>query len=308
MYIFSICENPNILRVILFIKTLLNIVKFMIPMGLIIMVSLDISKGVISGEDFLKGLKIVGNKILAAMIIFLLPTIVNFVMGFVDANTSYESCWVNANSNTIEEYQAIYDEKKRLEEEEKKKNDVSNQYDPNSSYTSSINGIMYNLYNQSDAKWSDARFDNGQTIHQNGCMITSVAVISSSYDPSITPLTVFNSKHRHSFPYTGINDLANGAFSCSHMTPSSSNVVNNLKKGNVLVIRAKEKSKFTGIQHYMALIDISSDGSKIYVGNSYGSGTDNYNRTGWFSTSDIVEDFDELNVCIPSEELMNRFN
>ena len=308
MYIFSICENPNILRVILFIKLLLNVVKFMIPMGLIIMVSLDLVKGVISGEDFGKILKASGNKILAAMIIFLLPTIVNFVLVLVDENTSYESCWTNANNDDIKHFQDVLDEKKRLEEEEKKKNDVSNQYDPNNSYTSSINGIMYNLYNQSDSKWKGVYFGNGQDIDQNGCMITSVAVISSSVDPSITPLTVFNSKYRHSFPYTGINALTNGVFSCSHEWVTKSNVIDNLKKGNVLVIMVKDKSKFTGSQHYMSLIDISSDGSKIYVGNSYGSGKGNYNRTGWFSTADIIEDIHELNVCIPSQELYDRFN
>ena len=309
MYIFSICETPDILRVILFIKTLLDVVKFIIPIGLIIMVSLDIGKGVVSGsakpEEILKAS---GNKLLAAVIIFLLPTIVNFTLVFVDENTSYESCWANANNDTIKEYQDILDEKKRLEEEEKKKNDINNQYDPNNSYISSINGIIYNLYNQSDPKWKGVYFGNGQDIDQNGCMITSVAVISSSVDPSITPLTVFDSDHRHSYPYTGINALTNGAFSCSHEWVNRSNIVDNLKKGNVLVIKVMEKSKFTGSQHYMALIDISSDGSQIYVGNSYGSGTGNYNRTGWFSTNVILEDVHELNVCIPSQELYNRFN
>ena len=51
---FGICENPDILRVIAFIKILINVVKFLVPMGLIIMVSLDIGKGVISGENFEK--------------------------------------------------------------------------------------------------------------------------------------------------------------------------------------------------------------------------------------------------------------
>ena len=139
MNILSICENSNILKIILFIKTLIDIVKFIVPIGLIIMVSLDIGKGVVSGsakpEEILKAS---GNKLLAAVIIFLLPTIVNFTLVFVDENTSYESCWANANNDTIKEYQDILDEKKRLEEEEKKKNDINNQYDPNNSYISSL--------------------------------------------------------------------------------------------------------------------------------------------------------------------------
>lgn len=118
MNILSICENSNILKIILFIKTLIDIVKFIVPIGLIIMVSIDLGKGVISGnakpEEIIKAS---GNKILAAMIIFLLPTIVNFTLIIIDEKTSYESCWANAEISTIKKYE-LEEEKKREEEEE----------------------------------------------------------------------------------------------------------------------------------------------------------------------------------------------
>ena len=156
---FGICENPDILRVISFIKTLINIVKFLVPMGLIIMVSLDLGKGVTSGEnDFGKILKASGNKILAAVIIFLLPTIVNFTLVLVDETTSYESCWANANSTVIEEYQLLWDEVKKKEEEEKKKHefitsssDITFSYE----YVKSGNYLPYALYTPSTAETNE---------------------------------------------------------------------------------------------------------------------------------------------------------
>ena len=155
---FGICENPDILRVISFIKILINVVKFLVPMGLIIMVSLDIGKGVISGENFEKILKASGNKILAAMMIFLLPTIVNFTLVLVDETTSYESCWANANSTVIEEYQVLWDEAKRKEEEEKKKqefitssSDITFSYE----YVENSNYLPYALYTPSTAQTNE---------------------------------------------------------------------------------------------------------------------------------------------------------
>lgn len=45
MYGFGVCEIPVVLQIIYFIKILINLVKFIVPIGLIIMVSLDFGKG-----------------------------------------------------------------------------------------------------------------------------------------------------------------------------------------------------------------------------------------------------------------------
>ena len=46
--ILDACTEPSILKVILFIKTLLRVVLFIVPMGLIIMVSVDFGKNIIA--------------------------------------------------------------------------------------------------------------------------------------------------------------------------------------------------------------------------------------------------------------------
>jgi len=122
MYGFGVCEIPVVLQIIYFIKILINLIKFIVPMGLIVMVSIEVAKGVIGGEkEVSKILKASGNKILAAIIIFLVPTIVDFSIGLVDKFTSYESCWANANASTIKEYKVLWDEAVAKKEEQQKK-------------------------------------------------------------------------------------------------------------------------------------------------------------------------------------------
>lgn len=119
---FSICETPDILRIVYFIKIIINIVKIVIPIFLIVIVTMEFAKGVVSGEKKNdKILKNNANKILSAILIFTIPTIINFVLEVLDKTTNYESCWVNANSDTIKEYQLLWD----LEEEKKKEEDNS---------------------------------------------------------------------------------------------------------------------------------------------------------------------------------------
>ena len=40
----------------------------------------------------------------------------------------------------------------------------------------------------------------------------------------------------------------------------------------------------------------SSDGTKIYVGNSHSSQT-NYSASGWFNTDEVLTSLKEVNIC-----------
>lgn len=138
-------------------------------------------------------------------------------------------------------------------------------------------------------------------------MITSVAVLSSAYNSNVTPKEVFNSNYRSQWSYISVNHFSENTFSCiQNNSMSKSEIISNLKKGNPIIIMVKAKSNFTGSQHYMALIDIKKDESQIFVGNSYDSGTGTYNRNGWFDTDVVLYDIHEVNICTPSESLINK--
>ena len=106
--IIDACNNPEVLKVIYFIKILLNIVKIVIPIALIIMGIIDFSKSMIITDENVqkKAFSLFGKRILSAIIIFAMPWIIEVLVGvlgtiFKDAN--YAECLDNANKNKIEQ-------------------------------------------------------------------------------------------------------------------------------------------------------------------------------------------------------------
>lgn len=112
------CTNSSILKIILFIKELLKIVFILLPIGLIIMISVDLAKNVISGkiEDMKKNVNIALKRVMMAVIVFFIPTIVGFAIGLLgNDDTSYTSCINNATTEKIQFYQQL-EETQREEE------------------------------------------------------------------------------------------------------------------------------------------------------------------------------------------------
>lgn len=100
------CTNPDILRIIAFILELLKIVYIAVPIGLIIMVSLDFAKNVMAGktDDMDKNLKKAIKRILYSVCIFLVPTVVLFAINTLgDFNVPYATCISNSNIEKIDE-------------------------------------------------------------------------------------------------------------------------------------------------------------------------------------------------------------
>ncbi len=110
------CEDIGVLQVILIVKKILDIVKIVIPIGLIVMVMIDFAKASISGEKGGKEATAKATKrIAAAVIIFFIPFVIDLIIDIVDDSLKRRddlsglkvhvtSCWKNANQATINEY------------------------------------------------------------------------------------------------------------------------------------------------------------------------------------------------------------
>lgn len=104
------CENIGVLQTILFIKQLLKIVFILIPIGLIVMISVDFAKNVMASreDDMKKNLNLAIKRVMMAVALFLIPTLANFVVGLVDdvldSNiiSDFDKCW-GVTSASIEE-------------------------------------------------------------------------------------------------------------------------------------------------------------------------------------------------------------
>lgn len=144
----------TVLGIIYFIRELLKIVCFLIPIGLILMISLDFMKGVISFDDgSSKVLNYVIKRVLYAVVIFLLPSTVFALFNIlgVDASDS-NSCWTYVGETSVEEVkqiseakeQAIEDKTNKLQNELietlKKKNAISDSVNKNKKKKSSTTG------------------------------------------------------------------------------------------------------------------------------------------------------------------------
>lgn len=120
------CEISGILKIILFVKTLLSYVCFIVPMGLIVMISVDIGKNVLAGrdEEMKKNFNIAMKRIIYCMCIFLVPSFVDLAVSLVnnavtDLNVTSSSC--TENIKNIAYYEEIEKIKMKQEEEEQAK-------------------------------------------------------------------------------------------------------------------------------------------------------------------------------------------
>ena len=93
----------DIQPIINFVKAIFNLIQWLIPIGLIIMGSIDLGKAVLSSDD--KEIKQATSKLIkraiAAVAIFFIVIIVDLVMGLVgdsgaDGSDSWSTCWQNA--------------------------------------------------------------------------------------------------------------------------------------------------------------------------------------------------------------------
>lgn len=107
---FYICDTSGFLRIMYLIKMAINILRFVIPIIVIVMLGMDLLKNVINPNDK-EGMKKIVNRVVAAIIIFLVPTFVNLVVHLIgylevasDSDTDYtiSRCYTNANMECIQ--------------------------------------------------------------------------------------------------------------------------------------------------------------------------------------------------------------
>lgn len=300
--------------------------KIAVPLIIIVFGIIDFAKAVTSSDDnaIKKSAMSLFKRLIVGIVIFFVPTIINLVFNLIDNVADLTGidgcriCLLDPNDGVCEEniIEAEEDRKENnqviINEPQIQPEDEDDGATPSgggstnpgvsgSTYTSTKNGIKYNLYYQNDARWGNTRYPDGVTITARGCMISAIAVVSSAYNGSVTPLSVFNTSNRHNHPHYAIESMTNSNFDCYESSNRTASFVSSeLNKGNVAVVMVYGSSnggssKFTGSQHYMALLDIS--GNRVYVGNGYGSGS--YATTGWYSLNDVLTSVQYVAICEP---------
>lgn len=115
----NICTNSSVLRVIMFLSNLIKMIFILVPIGLILMISVDFAKNVVTNDEssMKKNVSVALKRILMAVVLFFIPTIVGFAINLVNGEekdvifegeeATYLDCIANANSEKIAEYEQM---------------------------------------------------------------------------------------------------------------------------------------------------------------------------------------------------------
>ncbi len=151
----------------------------------------------------------------------------------------------------------------------------------------------YTEYKQNQyASWENKSYWGG-TMAENGCGITSLAIICSGYKLNLTP-EYFRKEYYPHLDSTKIQDtLINLGVECSEFY-FDSNHINKQKISEhlqthrpiLIALNNKKQNKWTKASHYMVLLDIDSDGN-FYLSNPNGiDGTKT--SSNWYNPNEII--------------------
>ena len=100
----SVCADPDVLKLMYFVNIGLTLIKITLPLILIVKASLDTFKTVTSGDakDFKEAMLRLGRRILAGILIFFAPTMVNIVIGFASENVDILACFTDATYDNVQ--------------------------------------------------------------------------------------------------------------------------------------------------------------------------------------------------------------
>lgn len=103
--ILSICDNGDVLSVIRIIKIVIQIIKIAVPILLILSLSIEYLKAVYNSDNdaLAKANKHATIKMIAAILVFFIPTFVNVLVKISAVENGYATCIANATEEKISE-------------------------------------------------------------------------------------------------------------------------------------------------------------------------------------------------------------
>ena len=98
MYILDVmetCSNPALSTILPVVKMVMLLIQIVVPAALLISFVIEFTKLTINPEDK-NGFRKLLNKVMAAVIVFVLPLLINVVLGAAGESTEFSDCWNKA--------------------------------------------------------------------------------------------------------------------------------------------------------------------------------------------------------------------
>jgi hypothetical protein len=89
--ILSLCSNPAITKIMDIINVVIKLIRIAVPIILILYCMFDLVRAIFNGE-LGKSLSMIVWRLITAVLVFLIPVIVNFIIGIVDPGNQYGKC------------------------------------------------------------------------------------------------------------------------------------------------------------------------------------------------------------------------
>lgn len=125
MYLFSICNNSGILTLFLFLKYAFKIVCILLPIIIIVRLFISMYKSVISGNKLSDNLYVVFKNFIAALVVFLIPSILSFIfLDFLSIDNSFMVCFTDSTIENINNLR-VKEAKDRKDRAEKYKQELN---------------------------------------------------------------------------------------------------------------------------------------------------------------------------------------
>ena len=143
----------------------------------------------------------------------------------------------------------------------------------------------YKEYKQNlDSTWSNNSYWGG-TMRENGCGITSMAIVASGYGLKTTPEDLRKKYYPHLEGEEMASALKKMGFKCTdfyyHNSYLNKKYISDWLKTNrpiIICVGSKKDNKWTNSSHYMVLLDVNSEGL-VYLSNTNGlDGEENSSR------------------------------
>ncbi len=99
--ILSICDLPDVVKVMGIVKIVITIIRIAVPILLMVSVMIDFVRAILDAE-LNKITKVMVNKVIAAVLVFLIPTFVRLIANIVGVSTEYEKCLGDLTVETTE--------------------------------------------------------------------------------------------------------------------------------------------------------------------------------------------------------------
>lgn len=101
--IMSVCDVPDVLKVMRLVKLAITIIKIVVPIMLILSCMIDLIKNVISPDDLGQTGNVVTKKAMAAVIVFLIPTFVGIIFNLLGSSVEYKKCIDMVETTNVDE-------------------------------------------------------------------------------------------------------------------------------------------------------------------------------------------------------------